>query len=644
MRKRIAGFSLIEIVVVVGAFSLVFASVSIFALDAFRFSQINRLKVAAGLIMQEEITAVLQNKTDLWADMLNNTDDGPKHVEFSGKKYSIADGAVTKDGVTVSFEVVSVMRNWNDDIVETGGTNDLNTRAIDFNATWTDPLGIVFNVDNLVYVSNWNTPNWRQSLESEFNNGTTIDTLVTSTGDGAVELDLESVILGDWCIPSLTRTSYNLTGLSLATSIFAKPGNAYLGTSYGWSGPAFKKIGISIDNPPIITEDGEWSPSSPITNDIYSDGTYVYLATSEDDQEVIILDVSSTPYTQVGQFNSPTSLDARGIFVDEVNDVGYITQGDDLIAFDLSSKTGDRTAIGSIQLNKNGREVFIRGNYAYVAINGGSHEMDIVDISDPANMSIPGYASVNWQSGTSVWVSEDGTRAYLGTTLGFFQREFFIIDTSSKNGSRPTVDSFDTGITSITGLTVIENRAILVGWFGREYQVIDISNENDISRCGSINWNWGINDVASVTDSQGNSWSYILTNDILGEFHAILGGEEPGGGGGNGQGDKYLPSGEFESEVFDTGSTATQYYSISWTETLFPNTDLELQIRAGNTADLSGETWVGPDGTSGTFFTDKNGEYLPSNIQSKQYFQYKAYFTSDQINTPVLADVKINYQ
>ena len=83
---------------------------------------------------------------------------------------------------------------------------------------------------------------------------------------------------------------------------------------------------------------------------------------------------------------------------------------------------------------------------------------------------------------------------------------------------------------------------------------------------------------------------------------------------------------------------------LSWSRQLAPNTTLKFQMRAGDTSDLSAVPWSGPDGSSATYFTDQNGESLPDELQNNRYVQYKAFFTSDSIGTPVLESVRLKYE
>ena len=79
-------------------------------------------------------------------------------------------------------------------------------------------------------------------------------------------------------------------------------------------------------------------------------------------------------------------------------------------------------------------------------------------------------------------------------------------------------------------------------------------------------------------------------------------------------------------------------------------TDVKFQLRTA--LDLSGSpgtwtSWLGPDGTSATYFTDPTGgEAMPSAFTSggdDQWVQYKVFMTSTGLNTPTLSDITLTY-
>lgn len=70
--------------------------------------------------------------------------------------------------------------------------------------------------------------------------------------------------------------------------------------------------------------------------------------------------------------------------------------------------------------------------------------------------------------------------------------------------------------------------------------------------------------------------------------------------------------------------------------------DIQFQVRSCNDAACSGESFIGPDGTSGTYYTNPAGETM--NVSDNQYFQYQVTFTSaDNLTSPELSSVTIDY-
>ena len=95
--------------------------------------------------------------------------------------------------------------------------------------------------------------------------------------------------------------------------------------------------------------------------------------------------------------------------------------------------------------------------------------------------------------------------------------------------------------------------------------------------------------------------------------------------------------GTFESSVFDSGYFGTFWNSISWNETLPPNTMITLSVRTGDTP-TPDSTW--------TNWSEEIYNSLGSIITQPQnrYIQYRATLISlDAKDTPILEDITINY-
>lgn len=97
-----------------------------------------------------------------------------------------------------------------------------------------------------------------------------------------------------------------------------------------------------------------------------------------------------------------------------------------------------------------------------------------------------------------------------------------------------------------------------------------------------------------------------------------------------------------ESSTFDTGTGATNYTILSWQPlSQSASTTLSFQVAANN--DNATWNYIGPDGTSATYFTTP-GTDMGSALDNNRYFRYKAYLsTQDQTKTPVLTSVNANF-
>jgi hypothetical protein len=181
--------------------------------------------------------------------------------------------------------------------------------------------------------------------------------------------------------------------------------------------------------------------------------------------------------------------------------------------------------------------------------------------------------------------------------------------------------------------------------------VINLANEAAPTRCGGLQLKSGIRGIATVQEADTDVYGYIITGDIATELKIIQGG--PGG--------QYALSGTYESTTFAYPNTnapqAITLNNITANITKPANTDIRLQIATANP--VSGSctgvsfTYVGPDGTAGTYFTSANGTdiiaslpYTTSGgIQNPTYcFRYKAFLsTTDRDATPQLLDFSLNY-
>lgn len=570
-------------------------------------------RVQATFLLVEAREAIRSVRERGWTALATN---GTFHPIISSSIWTLVSGPETISGYTRSIVISDYFRN---------GTPDPSTKEVVVTVSWNTPLPsqvkstlyLTRHLDNLTYI---------QTTQSEFDTGIKTSVVTTNTSGG--EIVLASGGQGNWCEPDLTITALDLPKNGVANALTAIAGQAFTGTGENASGVSFANVTISNTNPPVASNAGTYDGFK--TNDIFGETNYAYLATDNNSKEIEIINLTTNPYSEAGFFDSPGPTNADSIFVS--GNVGYMTAGSLFYTFDLSSKSGSRPQLGSIALAGTGTEVVVIGTYAYVSLANSVLELQIIDISNPSQPIIVGTAdaSTSTLGGQDVYVNSTATRAYLVSATSLTDKEFFIIDISTKTGLRPIVGSYELGGTSPKGVTVVPgNRAIVVGNGGEEYQVIDISNESAPVRCGGLNIDSGVNGIDSVLEADGDAYSYIITGDSGSEFKIIEGG--PGG--------QYAASGTFESATFNPGfQTAFNY--LDFTATTPNQTSITLQVAIS--PNCSTFNYVGPDGTSNTFFTVDSA--IPFSANPGNCFRYKVYFsTSDSNSTPIFSDITINY-
>ncbi len=110
----------------------------------------------------------------------------------------------------------------------------------------------------------------------------------------------------------------------------------------------------------------------------------------------------------------------------------------------------------------------------------------------------------------------------------------------------------------------------------------------------------------------------------------------------------YSPSGVLISSPYDSQTDENLISNISWMKSTPDNTSVQYQLRsASSQAGLISSSWLGPDGTSSTYFTSNLGETTPSSLRdglSDRWLQYKVLLSTDDTSvTPTLYDNTVTY-
>lgn len=627
----ISGFSLIEVVVSMGFFSvIVFSSLQLFLVSS-ETQSISRNHEKAASLTNEYFEEIKNIRRDNWNNLLIGRFSLLRDEENNlFMEATVAGEAV--ENYHRYVEITNAQRDINGSLDDNGAYEDLSTKKITVTVSWTGPHN--GSVSKSSYLTRYfDNLSWTQTTETEFNAGTHSGTTATDTAGGEVILGAGGQ--GNWCDPTLEIQSLDLPKNGVANALTAIEGQAFAATGDNASGVSFANISISNTNPPIATIQNTFDGYK--TNGVFGETDYAYLATDSNSKEIVIINLATN--TEVGYFNTPfSSSDATSVYVS--GNRGYVTAGSFLYIFDLSSKNGSRPIVSfPFLLLGTGTSIVVKENYAYVSISGSPIEMQIINIASPLSIFQVGYADVNGQDGKRVFVNDTATRAYLVTNASASLKEFFIIDISSKSGSRPIISSYEANGMNPKSLAIVTgNKAIIVGSGGEEYQVIDITNESNPIRCGGLQINTNINDISSILETDGDAFSYIITGDANAEFRIIEGG--PGG--------HYSASGMYESQTLDTNySTAFNRFFVTIQKSP-PITDIKYKVAVKDALNFSCAEvafsdidFVGPSGDNTTYFEDEGA--VPYN-QHGQCFRFRTYLeTADFTQTPSLFDFMINY-
>jgi type II secretory pathway pseudopilin PulG len=612
---------------------------------------------AVALLFQTE-AAVKDVRSTSWSSFSN---DGTYHAAIVNNQWTLAANAQTTNGMTQKVVVSDVYRNSSDAIVTTGGTLDPSTKLVTITISWTQPNAS--SISSTFYMARTIDYTYTQNTGSQFSTGTLNSTQVSGS---TVELGQGNA---NWCTPQNAIVNM-LTLPEAGNAISAATGSAYIGMGNGTNGPIFADLSINTPAPP-------GTPSASLvasysgtlqTNAVYSDGTYAYLAVNGTSNEVQILKITSKPYTLVKSITLPSDTNANGIYV--YQGILYVTSSNDLYTYNISSITSPILegstqmwlGIGNTPLAKQVIAQTYNGNtYALVGTSNTLFGLQKFLVSSGgSSLQLVGVSNLSWQqSSQGLAVNATGTRAYIAFDQGegVFPKGFFIVDTSPADPPSwwpfpnwyNIISTYNGGTTDPDGMAVVstDDRALLVGSGGTyQYQVIDISNENDPVLCGGLALPAPATGVTSITDQYNDVWSYLITGETKNQFKIVEGG----------YGGTYASSGTFISSPYNAGFSSA-YNRFTATVSEPTGTSIQMQVASAPPFNSSctgaSYNYVGPNGSSTSYFTPSGstisgiipfGTYNTTYQNPGQCFSYEVWMTTTNSSvTPSLSSVTINY-
>jgi hypothetical protein len=187
------------------------------------------------------------------------------------------------------------------------------------------------------------------------------------------------------------------------------------------------------------------------------------------------------------------------------------TAGNEFHVFDVTAPNNPRW-LGSIELNHNINDIVVSGKYAFLATSGNTSDVMVLNIDNPAHISI--------LSKLTFIGTEDTTKAFLlGSTL-FIGRikgispahpEFVMINVSDP--ALPSVVASTSIATTVTGIRVVGTHALIATMSG--LLAIPISENNHFDSLVSVSKN------ALIALDDENGIAYSLTSGNLSTIATI---------------------------------------------------------------------------------------------------------------------------
>jgi hypothetical protein len=647
------GQMLVELMIVIGIAAIMIPALLTGYATSREGKPAEEMRSQAVALLKETESAVKNVRDTNWQTFAV---DGTFYPQIASNKWSLVSGTTTTAaGFTQKVDISDIYRDSSGNITTSGGTLDQSAKRVDITISWTQPKSSA--VYGSLILTRSNNQTYTETNQTQFTNGTNTSTVVVATlpsgapNDGQVQLGAGGGG-GDWCLPQNNiQATYDLTNQGVPTAISATSSAtqnyAFTTTGGNASGHAVDGLLISHASTPVVTNPTQNNEAKSYGIYVDSAANYVYFNEANPPANTVRI-ANASDLSAIGYFDAG-HVTGTSVFVS--GNTGYTTGGSTLYSFDVTSKIGSRPQRGTVGLNGTGNRVVVVGTNAYIATSNTTNQLQIVNVANPASMSVTKSISVgNGLGAVDVFVNSSQTYAYLVTSYQAGKNDFFIIDLTNTNN----IWGYSTNGMNPKSIAVVSgNRAIVVGSGGAPYQVFNVTTPSAAASCGTLTPS-GVSTVYAVAPifEGGKAYAYIVTDNTSAEFQIILGGA----------GGQFSNSGTFESAPYNVGSiNSVNRFVATVNQPASTTFSMQVAVRdavSGTCPSSSGSySYVGPAGT-----TSASDTYTPSggsvtglipqlnltptyNYKNPgQCFRYKANFsTGDQTQSPILQDLIVNY-
>lgn len=595
-----SGQSLIEVIIAIFIFSLGIATVGMLVLDANVTSRQGIERTKATFLAEEGLEAARSIRNSSFVNLTEGSH-----------------GATTTSG-TFSFSGTSDVSDQFTRVVTVENIDAMQKKVTSL-VTWPFLPLRPGSVTLVTRLANIFTKFWFQTSPVDFNGGRRNSVEVSNVSGGEVR----PILLGDFANSQMLRT-FNAASTGAVRDIAVFGDTAYVVRASS-AGPEFVALDISDVSSSTPAQIGAVEIGSNV-NGITISGGYAFLATADNTRELIVIRLSD--FSIVNSFDLPTGADALDIAISG-NTAFIVTANStaqEFYALDVTSPEGAITQTAATEIGANVNGIATSGGYAFLATAHNTREIAVVRLSDALlvnSLNLNGTADM---TGVSIL----GSRAYF-SRLSSTDPEAYAVDISAPESPLPLLNSLQ-----LNG----DANAISANMNGRVY-VAGSDNVKELSVIDAASFTeTGFENLATNNDAFAvyfyGGYAYVGTANGSAELAVIS--------GGNSVSTERVREGWFISSAFDSLNAGTAWGDISWTKT--GGGTVQFQIRtAGNQAGLSSALWVGAGGTAGTFYTTPAGGAIVTDPRASgtRWIQYKAYFSGNGTDIPVLEDVTMTY-
>lgn len=654
---------LVELLLAIGLSAIIFpALLTGFIASREAKPQQKQRMLATTLIKETEQAAISVRDVD-WT-LFATFSATPLHPVISGGRWALVPGAETINGLTRQIVISDVYRDANGAITTSGGNLDPSTKKITSTVSWALPFWS--NISSVMFLTRTDNAIQTQTTQADFNAGTKNSVTVKATTPSSIiddgQIEISGGGHGDWCTPSayitnkLTLPRPGNAIVSFPGSAIGSPDSVYVGTGNGSLGESFVHLSVSDPQPPDLASPaatiiGTYS-SSDKTNAIYVNNGYAFLATNATSNQIKVIRLSDNSLFKTIDIESDSP--AKGIYI--AYNVLYVTSDTHIYLYDVSNLNNivplPSQPLQNVHADGYGEQLAVVGTKLYVSVSDSNLGLQVFTINIGGTLTYWGSAKIGWNTtAKGLAVSSTGDRAYVAFVSTDTPNGFYIADTAHK-GNNPYVGTVynSSGMVPNGIALATSDIAILVGSGSAEqYQVVNgLSTDNPV-HCGGMPVQDGADGVSTIIEQDSDVYSYLISGSTHDQFMIIEGGA---GGGGSGT------AGDFESSTIDASySAAFNRFTANVSQPV--NTSIQMQVAVAQSpppytsCDGAIFTFLGPDGTSGTYFTPIGatisgqipfGTFAPSYQNPARCFRYRANFSTTNINSaPHLYDFTVNY-